>query len=361
VTGDVENLVLTGNASIDATGNALDNHLVGNSGDNVLDGAAGQDVMQGGAGNDIYVVDNVNDTVYESTAGGGGVDTVRTSLSFSLATSSHLLGQVENLVLTGNGNVDGTGNDQDNAITGNNGDNVLTGGGGNDVLDGGRGNDHLDGGIGADVMTGGRGNDVFLVDDVGDRVNENAGEGTDEVHTTLAAFTLSDNVENLVYTGGSDFTGTGNALNNTITSGGGSDHLSGGGGNDVLAGAAGSDFLTGGAGNDQFLFNVSLAQTGVDTITDFHSRAAPGTEHDHVVLSSAAGMFSQLAAGTLSSAAFVSSAGGQAQDASDRIIYDPTNGWLTYDANGNAAGGNPVHFATLQPGLSLQAADFLVI
>ncbi|MGO4566500.1 Ig-like domain-containing protein [Rhizobium sp. 2YAF20] len=361
VTGNVENLVLTGSASIDATGNALDNHLVGNSGDNVLDGGGGQDVMQGGAGNDTYVVDNLNDTVDESTAGAGGIDTVRTSLSFSLATSAHVLGQIENLVLTGNGNVDGTGNELDNAITGNNGDNVLTGGAGNDVLDGGRGNDHLDGGTGADVMIGGKGNDVFFVDNVGDKVIENAGEGTDEIHTTLATFTLSDNVENLVYTGAANFTGTGNALNNTITGGVGSDHLSGGAGNDVLAGGAGSDFLTGGTGNDQFLFNVALTQTGVDTITDFHSRAAPGTEHDHVVLSSAAGMFSQLAVGALSNAAFVSSAGGQAQDASDRIIYDPTNGWLTYDANGSAAGGNPVHFATLQPGLSLQAADFLVI
>ena len=44
------------------------------------------------------------------------------------------------------------------------------------------------------------------------------------------------NVENLVYTGVGDFTGTGNALNNTITGAGGDDTLSGRGGNDTLNG-----------------------------------------------------------------------------------------------------------------------------
>src|SRR4051812_40325425 len=41
--GDVENLVLTGTAPINATGNFLANVLVGNSGANVLDGGTGAD------------------------------------------------------------------------------------------------------------------------------------------------------------------------------------------------------------------------------------------------------------------------------------------------------------------------------
>ncbi|AUW42688.1 Ig-like domain-containing protein [Rhizobium leguminosarum] len=361
VTGSVENLVLTGLADLDVTGNALNNLLVGNGGDNVLDGGAGRDTMQGGGGNDVYVVDGVNDTVDESTAGAGGVDTVRTSLSFSLLTSAHVLGQVENLILTGAGDVNGTGNDLDNTINGNGGDNVLSGGAGNDVLAGGTGDDHLDGGTGADVMTGGRGADVYIVDNVGDNVKENANEGRDTVETSLATFVLSDNVENLVYTGGGNFTGTGNALNNTISGGGGSDHINGGGGNDVIMGGAGSDFLTGGAGADQFHFNAALSTAGVDTIADFVSRSANPGVHDRIVLSNSTGMFTQLQDGTLSNAAFAVANGGQAQDASDRIVYDPTTGWLTYDENGSAAGGSPVHFATLQPGLTLHASDFLVV
>ncbi len=54
---DVENLLLTGTAAIDATGNALANTLTGNTGNNLLDGGLGNDTMIGGAGNDTYVVD----------------------------------------------------------------------------------------------------------------------------------------------------------------------------------------------------------------------------------------------------------------------------------------------------------------
>ncbi|RFB93271.1 hypothetical protein B5K08_13385 [Rhizobium leguminosarum bv. trifolii] len=378
VTGTVENLVLAGIANIDATGNALDNLLGGNVGDNTLDGRAGADTMSGGAGNDTYIVDNVNDVIIEGVDGSGGIDTVRASLAYTLSNSA-TQGGVENLVLTGSGNIDGTGNDLDNSITGNNGNNVLGGGGGNDILDGGRGSDtllggagddtlnggagadSLDGGTGSDLMSGGDGNDLYVVDNSGDSVREAAGEGTDTVQTALATFTLSDNVENLVFTGTGGFNGTGNASNNTITGGAGADNLSGGGGNDMLFGGAGNDVLVGGAGADQFMFNTALNAAGVDSITDFITRAANSGVHDRIVLSNAAGMFTALADGTLTTAAFAVANGGLAQDASDRIIYDPTNGWLTYDSNGNAAGGDRIHFATLDPGQDVRAADFLVI
>lgn len=379
VAGSVENLTLVGIANINAAGNALGNLLIGNGGDNILDGAAGQDIMQGAGGNDTYVVDDVNDIVDESTARAGGLDTVRTSLGYSLAASTHVLGQIENLVLTGNSDVDGTGNDADNTITGNTGSNILSGGAGNDVLNGNRGNDtllggtsndtliglagvdRLDGGSGADSMSGGTGNDTYVVDDGGDTIQENANEGRDTVEASLASFTLSDNVENLVYIGMTNFTGIGNVLNNTISGGAGSDHLDGGAGNDLLIGGAGSDVLAGGSGADQFIFNVAFGSAGVDTITDFVTRAANAGVHDRIVLDNASGMFSQLAEGTLSNAAFAVANGGQPQDASDRIVYDPTTGWLTYDSNGSAPGGNPIHFATLDAGLNLRAADFVVV
>jgi Ca2+-binding RTX toxin-like protein len=48
------------------------------------------------------------------------------------------------------------------------------------------------------------------------------------------------------------------------------------------------------------------------------------------------------------------------QDADDRIIYDPSNGALHFDADGNGAGA-AVTFAFIQPGTNLHASDIFVI
>jgi Ca2+-binding RTX toxin-like protein len=52
LSGSVENLVLTGKANLDATGNGQANHLSGNSGSNTIIGGAGADIEIGGKGND---------------------------------------------------------------------------------------------------------------------------------------------------------------------------------------------------------------------------------------------------------------------------------------------------------------------
>ena len=77
--------------------------MAGNAGVNVstgealatttLDGGAGADNMRGGAGNDVYVVDNAGDIVNESLAGSNGIDTVQSSISFSLANTARVLGR----------------------------------------------------------------------------------------------------------------------------------------------------------------------------------------------------------------------------------------------------------------------------
>ncbi|WP_141397970.1 calcium-binding protein, partial [Rhizobium phaseoli] len=165
---------------------------------------------------------------------GEGTDTVKTALvSYTLAAN------VENLVYTGTGTAvfAGTGNALDNAITGSANADTLSGGAGNDTLDGGAGADHLIGGVG---------DDTYIVDNAGDVVTENAGEGTDTIRTGLATYSLASlaNVENLTYTGTAAFTGTGNASANVIT---------GSSGNDTLDGGAGADTLSGGAGNDTYV------------------------------------------------------------------------------------------------------------
>jgi Ca2+-binding RTX toxin-like protein len=152
---NLENLTLTGTAAINGTGNSLANRITGNAGANVLDGAGGRDTLIGGLGDDLYVVDSSDDVVTELS--GGGTDTVRSSVSYTLGAN------VENLELTGTAALNGTGNAAANRLTGNNAANTLDGGAGADTLDGGAGADRLVGGTGGDTYLFDRGDGADLI------------------------------------------------------------------------------------------------------------------------------------------------------------------------------------------------------
>ena len=128
-----------------------------------------------------------------------------------------------------------------------------------------------------------------------------------------------------------------------------------GAGDDYLRGYLGNDILYGQAGKDTFIFNTALnAATNVDRIMDFL-----GVDDtiwiDDLIFADAGPL------GTLAAAAFRANTTGLAGDASDRIIYETDTGKLFYDAEGNAAGFAGVHFATLNAGLAVTAADFVVV
>ncbi|WP_280960123.1 calcium-binding protein [Enterovirga rhinocerotis] len=242
-------------ASVALGGGDFADILIGGAGNDRLNGGLGADTMTGGAGNDIYVVDNVGDVVVELA--GGGLDQVRTTLD------NYVLGDhVENLFLMGSADLSGTGNALDNVLQGNSGANTLSGG---------AGDDRLDGGLGADTMTGGTGHDIFFVDNAGDVVVELAGEGMDQVRTTLDNYVLGDNVENLFLMGSADLGGTGNELDNILMGNSGINVLWGGAGNDRLDGRAGVDALIGGTGNDTYYIDnlgdamIEEAGEGYDT------------------------------------------------------------------------------------------------
>jgi Ca2+-binding RTX toxin-like protein/dienelactone hydrolase len=273
---NVENLVLTGSAAINGTGNSANNSLIGNAANNALNGGAGTDTMAGGAGNDTYTVDATTDVVTESAT--EGTDLVQSGVTYTLAAN------VENLTLTGTSAINGTGNASDNVLTGNGVNNILTGNAGNDTLDGK---------AGTDTMKGGIGNDIYIVDVATDVVTELASEGTDTVKSAVT-LTLAANVENLELTGTSAINGTGNTLanvltgnsaNNTLTGGDGNDTLSGLAGVDTLSGGNGVDTLTGGLGNDSFDTGAGAdlilftRGDGADTLT------GPATQEDIVRLS----------------------------------------------------------------------------
>ncbi|MBP2485955.1 Ca2+-binding RTX toxin-like protein [Rhizobium leguminosarum] len=246
---NVENLTYTGSANFTGTGNALANTITGGAGNDTLNGGTGADSLIGGAGSDIYIVDNAGDIVTE--AADEGADTVRTTLA------SYTLGSdVENLTYTGTAAFTGTGNDLDNTIKG------------------AAGADILDGKAGADILIGAAGNDTYIVDNVGDVVTEGLNEGTDLIKTALSIYTLGNNVESLLYTGSGSFTGTGNALANTITGGAGNDTLDGGAGNDTLAGGAGNDIYVVDSAGDVINEAVNAGTDEIRTALAAYSIAA---------------------------------------------------------------------------------------
>ncbi|HYP69051.1 MAG TPA: calcium-binding protein, partial [Thiobacillaceae bacterium] len=244
---NVENLTLTGAAAINGVGNALNNVLTGNAAANLLDGGAGADKLIGGVGGDTYVVDNALDVITENA--NEGIDLIQTSVAITLADN------VENLLLTGNKAVNGTGNSLDNVLTGNSAVNTLTGG---------TGNDRLDGKAGADKMLGGAGDDTYVVDVATDVVTEYANEGIDTVETGIT-YTLGANLENLLLTGTAAINGTGNTVDNVLKGNGAVNSLSGAAGNDTLDGGAGADTLNGGAGNDTYIMGRGY---GADTVLE---------------------------------------------------------------------------------------------
>ena len=248
--GAIENLTYTGEGNFTGTGNAANNIIEGADGnDRLYGGAGGADTLRGFVGDDTYVIVGTNDTITEQV--GEGTDTVESDISFSIAALANL----ENITLTGVGNVNATGNTSVNVLTGNTGNNVLNGGLNT---------------IGFDTMIGGNGNDTYQVRNVGDVVTElsGVGTGTDTVQTSLATYTLADNVENLTFITGLGLLNrnfTGNGLGNTITSNGGNDILNGGLGNDTVNGSGGNDTFIAmdGDGNDNY--NGGTGATSIDT------------------------------------------------------------------------------------------------
>ena len=321
---NLENLTLTGSAAIKGTGNALNNILTGNSGANTLNGGAGADTLKGGLGNDVYYVDNAGDKVIETSTLATEIDTVNSSISYTLGTN------LENLTLTGSAAIKGTGNALNNILTGNSGANTLNGG------------------AGADTLKGGLGNDVYYVDNAGDKVSETSTLATeiDTVNSSIS-YTLGANLENLTLTGSAAIKGTGNALNNILTGNSDANTLNGGAGTDTLKGAAGNDVLTGGTGKDIF----QLTTLSKDTITDF------SVVDDTIQLENS--VFTQLTAiGVLNADNFKT--GATAADANDYVIYNSGTGALYYDADGSGA-GVATQIAVLGVNLALTNADFVVI
>lgn len=261
LSGNVDNLTLA-NGAADGAGNALNNTILGNdaankltggggddtliagAGDDWLRGGAGADQLRGGTGNDLYEVDHQGDTAIEFQ--NEGVDTLESSVSYSLGD------HVENLILTGTLAIDGNGNSLDNLVQGNDAANTLSGAGGNDTLNGKRGEDTLIGGLG---------NDSYILEDDLDFIVEEAGAGRDSI-TSRVSVTLAANVEDGILLGAAVEL-TGNALSNMLV---------GNNAANVIDGQAGADVMIGGKGSDRYVVDsaadtiIEHSAEGLDTV-----------------------------------------------------------------------------------------------
>ncbi len=276
----------------------------------------------------------------------------------------------ENLVM-GDGDDRIYGNEVGNYMLGMRGDDLISGGAGNDTLEGGDGDDSLvggngvdtlTGGSGTDTLTGGNGNDVYYWDSSDTIVESSGADAGKDLIRTSTKVTLGSNVENLTIMGTGGTTGIGNELaniirgngnHNSLIGNGGNDSIFGNGGDDTITGNGGNDFLSGGDGADIFVFKSALTAANVDVVDDFDAAT------DTVQLDDA--VFTTLSVGALSSGAFAQNTTGRAGDASDRIIYESDTGFVFYDADGSRSGSSAVQFATLDRGLTLTSADFIIV
>lgn len=297
----------------------------------------------------------------------------------------------------------------DDTIDGLGGDDLIEGLGGNDTLIGGPGQDHLVGGDGndfldglddndppsqeADLLEGGQGDDTYAVD-FRDTIAPDPG-GLDLVLAHNTDWTLGAGLENLdiVDTQGTALDGVGNELDNVMSGASEGGTLFGMGGNDTLIvrvaqntgfarGGDGDDILTGGfraalfgdAGNDLFdpgdrfgVFDMT-GGTGADVFL-FDDGAG---DQDNTILDFASGvdtlrldateMAALGASGRLTAgdARFTANSSGTAQDSSDRLVYNTTNGLLWYDVDGNGATA-ALLIVRLTGAPSLAATDIEVI
>lgn len=122
--------------AVNVTGQPVKGTLKGSDGGDVFDSAAAPGAkLAGGKGDDTYIVHDAGAKIKE--AGKQGSDTVYSDVSYTLPNN------VENLILTGTGNISGKGNASNNVLIGNAGDNILNGVKGNDTLTGGAGSDRF--------------------------------------------------------------------------------------------------------------------------------------------------------------------------------------------------------------------------
>lgn len=253
-------------------------------------------LMVGSSADNKYTVTNAHTRVEEKA--GGGNDSVRTSVDYTLDANVESLALVDNAIRGTGNNLDNgiKGNDQNNILAGLDGNDTIHGLAGDDMLYGDNGNDRLFGGDGNDTLYGGNGDDALFGDD-------------------------------------------------------GNDTLFGGSGIDRLQGGKGDDILWGGEGADIFLFSHADVSGSYsrDTIADFSS-----LEKDRISLS---GIDANIHTSADNKFSFIATNGFSGKAGELRYEVDKGQAHVTGDWNGDGIADFSIY---LKGVTSLHSSDFIL-
>ena len=315
------------------------NSLLGNNGANALDGEAAPTSCAASSATTSTIVDNAGDHAIELT--NQGIDTVRTTVSFTLASGMSIETlRVFNPAATNAVNLNG--NQLVNTLIGNAGLNAL------------------DGKAGADTMNGLGGNDSYVVDVAGDKVIEGADQGSDNVRTSVSYALASGSSVELLQTINVAATTAMNLTGNQV-------------GNSIArqcrrqrhqrwwqamtrsrANPARTRSPAGPATISSCSIAALNASTNVDTVTDY-SVAADTVRSGKCDLHRPDRPAAHITADQFH-------IGAAAADAEDRIIYNAATGAvLLRFAMAQVRQVAAIQFAKLATGLALTNADFVVV
>ncbi len=392
-------LTLIGSQNINGTGNTLNNIIIGNTGNNILKGLNGDDTLDGGSGKNTLTGGKGNDSFIISaginaiTDFGNGVDTISISGGIANITivsaissqntienkgSAYLLTKGYDVDLSSASGINGytlTNTGKSATLVGSIRADTITSGKGNDTINPGDGNDTLYIPNGKTTITDFENGDTVIVSKGASAIITLAQDmfsspwvGSSDISNNgkVSIYVNDRNADLHAALGHNGFTisnadDTQQAVN--LIGSNNADIIIGGTLDDTLQGGAGNDTLTGGGGNDTFYFNTAPnANTNVDTITHFNTGGTDSffggsfLQFNHHIFSALgnAGAF------TTDDTRFFKSANGKGYDADARLIYNTSNGTLSYDADGS--GSTPaIKIAILGAHTALNATDIIIV
>ena len=228
---------------------------------------------------------------------------------------------------------------------------------GNDFINGTAGDDTVVSGAGYKYVMLGNGNDTVVLPATLANSRYDGGDGVDLLNFNLVSSSITLNLgsgtlvnisdgnsgavfasfENIIGTTASDVI-AGSTSANYIDGGNGNDDISGVNGNNTIIGGLGADTITGGAGADTYVF--ASGDTNAATMDDLIGFVSGSDKLDFAGAAGTATNYAEHGSDVANFAAASTAADTALNGTIDYFFAtDGTNGWLFYDADGDAVSG----------------------